>query len=57
MVPTLMEPAIKEAHLKKWLEAAERIFVEFRDRRLEEVSQLVEVALHEMKTCGHPLTD
>jgi hypothetical protein len=42
------ELAIKEAHAKKWLAAAERTFVQVRDRRLAEASQQVEVAINKM---------
>jgi hypothetical protein len=42
------EPAIKEAHAKKWLEAANRTFIQVRDRRLAEASEQVEVMMNKM---------
>jgi hypothetical protein len=42
------EAAIKEAHEKKWREAAERTFVQVRDRRLAEASQQVESLINNM---------
>lgn len=50
------EPAIKEAHAKKWQNAAERTFVQIRDRRLAESSQQVEVAINKMNAKLNQLT-